>query len=44
MKIHEGESKHSKAIIAKWFKLAVRARATDAYWDPKDEWIKTLVS
>ncbi len=29
-----------KGYIAKWFKLAVQARAVDAYWDPAEECVK----
>jgi len=29
-----------KAQIAKWFKLAMHQRATDAYWDPMEECVK----
>jgi len=28
------EDKHMAPAIAKWFKLAARAQALDAYWDP----------
>ena len=34
------ERTNKKGQIAKWFKPAARARATDAYWDPAKECIK----
>jgi len=35
-----GLNETKKTNIAKWFKLEARARAVDAYWDPKDECVK----
>jgi len=35
-----GSNKTKKTNIAKWFKPEAKARAVDAYWDPKDKCIK----
>ncbi len=35
-----GADNKKKGYISKWFKLATRARAVDAYWDPVEECVK----
>jgi len=35
-----GSTETKKTNIAKWFKQDARARAVNAYWDPKDECVK----
>ncbi len=39
-KVCKVKSKQAGPIIAKWFKPEARARAVDAYWDPRDECVK----
>jgi len=41
MEDHKRKGDQVAALFAKWFKPATLAQATDAYWDPKDECIKT---
>jgi len=40
-KVYKVKSKQAGPIIAKWFKPEARARAVDAYWDPRDKCVKT---
>jgi len=39
-KVCKAKSDQAGPIIAKWFKPEARARAVDAYWDPREECVK----
>jgi len=36
------EGEYASQTIAKWFKPAARSQAANAYWDPKDKYIKNM--
>jgi len=43
-KINKEKGGHAATIIAKWFKPVVQAWATDAYWAPRTNALKTQVT